>query len=207
MEYPLKPNTIAKIIVLSFSSIILISTFQNCAQASRDAFKPNNSGATSNTNFSDTTEKIENVDLSAAESITVSLKSLYSDSAQRRVTKEYQNLQINLSNGEMRSVDTDGTILSPVRLCMRHQELEEFKSILRNSRLCQPLVPSAREDLVCTQVYKYPFAWVQYGNGDKVKLGEVNGCTKSVDLCEEHRDVYNGFIAYIRNNLDSRKCL
>ncbi len=194
--------------MLSFSSLVLISTFQNCAQTSGSAaFIPNNSGASTNTSKTDSLEKVETVDLSAADYIVVSLKSLYADSSQRRLAKDFQNLQINLATGEMRSVDSDGTILSPVRLCLRRQELDEFKTILRNSKLCQPATVAAREDMVCNQVYKYPFAWAQYANGDQVKLGEVAGCSKSLDLCEEYQGIYNGFIAYIRNNLDTRKCM
>lgn len=204
----LKPNIIAKIILLSFSSVVLIGTFQNCAQSSGSAaFTPTNSGNAIGNENTDSLEKVDNVDLSNADFILISLRSLYADANQRRSAKDIQNLQINLNNGEMKVVDTDGSILDPVRLCMRRQELEEFKSILRSAKLCQPQTAGPREDIVCTQVYKYPFAWLQYSNGDKVKLGEVNGCTKSLDLCDEYRDVYNGFIAYIRNNLDNRKCL
>lgn len=202
----MRPNTIAKAVLLSFSSIVLVSTFQNCAQATgTEAFVPVNSGSSSNAVVSDSYEKVDGVDLSAADYIVVSLRSLYAEGTQRRMNKEFQNLQINLSNGEMRSVDSDGSILSPVRLCLKRQELEEFKAVLRNTHLCQPI--AAREDEVCTQIYKYPLALLQYGNGDQVKIGEVAGCSKSLDLCEENRDVYNGFIAYLRNNLEGRKCL
>jgi len=153
-------------------------------------------------------DKIENVDLSAAEYIDISLRSLYAETeVQRKSTRDSQNLKINLSNGEMRYVDLEGGVVSPVRLCLRRQELEEFKAILQAVKVCQPNVPSAREDIACTQVYKYPFAWVEYASGEKVKLGEVAGCSRSLDLCDEYKDVFNGFIAYLRNHLDSRKCL
>ena len=158
-------------------------------------------------NEPDALEKVDNVDLSSADIIIVSLRSIYSSTNTRPSPNEIQNLQINLSNGEMRPVDSDGIILSTLRLCLLRSELEEFKSVLKNSRLCQPAISAVREDLVCTQEYRYPFAWLKYANGDQVKLGEVSGCNKSLDLCEEHRDVYNGFIAYLRNHLDSRKCL
>ncbi len=204
----MKPNTIATVILLSFSSIILLGTFQNCAQSSSShAFTPINSGTSAGEENADSLEKVDNVDLSAADFILVSLRSLNNDTNQPRSAKDVQNLQINLINGEMKVVDTDGSVLDPVRLCLRRQELEEFKNILRNSRLCQPNTAASREDVVCTQVYKYPFAKLQYANGDKVKLGEVNGCTRSLDLCDEYKDVFNGFIAYIRNNIDNRKCL
>lgn len=153
-------------------------------------------------------DKIENVDLSAAEYIDISLRSLYAEhDIQRKWSRDSQNLKINLANGEMRYVDLEGSIVSPVRLCLHHQELEEFKAILQAAKVCQPNAPGVREDIACTQVYQYPFAWVEYASGEKVKLGEVAGCSRSLDLCEEHKDAFNGFVAYLRNHLDSRKCL
>jgi len=205
----LKPNTIAKVVLLSFSSLVLVGTFQNCAQASGPmAFTPSTSGSSDLNPSTNSMDKIENVDLSAAEYIDISLRSLYAETeVQRKSTRDSQNLKINLSNGEMRYVDLEGGVVSPVRLCLRRQELEEFKAILQAVKVCQPNVPSAREDIACTQVYKYPFAWVEYASGEKVKLGEVAGCSRSLDLCDEYKDVFNGFIAYLRNHLDSRKCL
>jgi hypothetical protein len=205
----LKPNTIAKFILLSFSSVILLGTFQNCAQSTgATAFTPSTSGAGNNNSNTSSMDKIDNVDLSAADFIDVSLRSLYAEeNVQRRSVKDFQNLKINLANGEMRYVDTEGNVLNSTRLCLHRKELEEFKSILQQSRVCQPVLPANREDLACTQVYKFPFAWLQYANGDKIKLGEISGCSRSLDLCEEHRDIFNGFIAYLRNHLDSRKCL
>lgn len=205
----MKPNTIAKVVLLSFSSLVLVGTFQNCAQASGSAaFTPSTSGSSDLNPSTNSMDKIENVDLSAAEYIDISLRSLYAETeVQRKSVRDSQNLKINLSNGEMRYVDLEGGVVSPVRLCLRGQELAEFKAILQSVKVCQPNVPSAREDIACAQVYKYPFAWVEYASGEKVKLGEVAGCSRSLDLCDEHKDVFNGFIAYLRNHLDSRKCL
>lgn len=209
MGCTLKPNTIAKVILLSFSSLILVGTFQNCAQASGPtAFTPSTSGSNDLNPSTNSMDKIENVDLGAAEYIDISLRSLYAENdIQRKSVRDSQNLKINLVNGEMRYVDLDGGVVNPIRLCLRRQELEEFKAILHSVKVCQPNVPSAREDIACTQVYKYPFAWVEYASGEKVKLGEVAGCSRSLDLCDEYKDVFNGFIAYLRNHLDSRKCL
>lgn len=153
-------------------------------------------------------DKIDNMDLSAADYIDVSLRSLYAENdIQRKSTRDLQNLKINLSNGEMRYVDIEGSVVNPTRLCLKRQELEEFKAILQSVKVCQPNTPADREDIVCTQVYRYPFAQAEFASGEKIKLGEVAGCTRSLDLCDEYKDVFNGFIAYLRNHLDSRKCL
>lgn len=190
-----------------FSSIFLVGTFQNCAQSqSSSAFVPSTSGSNDSAT-SETYEKVESIDMSSAEYITVSLQSLYGMTSQQRLSKDFKNLQINLNNGEMRSVDVDGNVVNPIRLCLGRNELEEFKLILQNSRLCQPAVTTAREDIVCSQVFEFPYALLQYSNGNQIKIGEVNGCNRSLDLCEEYKNVYNGFIAYIRNNLEARKCL
>ncbi len=210
MGCELKPNTIAKVILLSFSSIILVGTFQNCAQAAgSSAFTPATSGAAVDLNpTSNSMDKIDNVDLSTADYIDISLRSLYAENdIQRKSVRDSQNLKINLSNGEMRYVDLDGGVVNATRLCLRRQELEEFKAILQSVKVCQPNVPANREDVACAQIYKYPFAGVEYANGTKIKLGEVAGCTQSLDLCSEYKDVFNGFVAYLRNHLDSRKCL
>jgi hypothetical protein len=153
-------------------------------------------------------DKIDNVDLSAADYIEISLHSLYLENdIQRKSVRDSQNLKINLSNGEMRYVDLEGGLVNATRLCLHRQELEEFKAILQSVKVCQPNVPANREDLVCMQMYKYPFAGLEFSNGNKIKLGEVAGCTRSLDLCVEYKDVFNGFVAYLRNHLDSRKCL
>lgn len=210
MGCDLKPNTIAKVILLSFSSVILVGTFQNCAQATGSAaFTPSTSGSSVDLNpTSNSMDKVDNVDLSTADYIDISLRSLYAENEiQRKSSRDSQNLKINLSNGEMRYVDVEGRVVNPTRLCLNRQELEEFKAILQSVRVCQPNVTSNREDIVCTQIYKYPFASVEYASGSKVKLGEVAGCTRSPDLCDEHKDVFNGFVAYLRNHLDNRKCL
>lgn len=211
MGCTLKPNTIAKVILLSFSSIILVGTFQNCAQAAGpSAFTPTASGAnTTDLNpTSNSMDKIDNVDLSTADYISISLRSLYAENeVQKKSARDSQNLKINLSNGEMRYVDIEGGVVNPTRLCLYRQELEEFKAILHSIRICQPNVPTNREDVACTQIYKSPFASVEYANNTKVKLGEIAGCVRSPDLCEEYKDVFNGFVAYLRNHLDSRKCL
>lgn len=210
MGCTLKPNTIAKVILLSFSSLILVGTFQNCAQATgASAFTPVASGAGGSLEpSSNSMDKVDNISLGSADYINLSLRSLYAESdVQKKSVRDSQNLKINLSNGEMRYVDLEGSAINSVRLCLTRQELEEFKSVLQSVKVCQPNVPRSREDIACTQVYKYPFAMVEYGTGEKVKLGEVAGCNRSLDLCEEYRDVFNGFAAYLRSHLDSRKCL
>lgn len=193
-------NTLAKLIMLAFSSFSVVTTFQNCAQSKKPeaAVEQINSGSNSNTGSS----KVSEISLVNASMIEVQLTSLFSTSLKR----ENANLQINLSNGEMRYVNSEGQYISPVRLCLYKEELVEIKSIVETSKVCMP-DGRVSADTVCTMEYIYPYARILLETNEIIKLGEKSGCSGIIDLCEENKKALNGYISYLSSHLDNRKCL
>lgn len=194
----MKFNTFTKLFMFVFSSVAIIGSFQNCAQSKISNAASDESTSSGGSEIS----KLEEVDLSKATSLELQLNSLYS----LNLRKDKSNLSINLINGEMRHVNLDGRIISPVRLCLFKEELAELKAIIETSKVCLPEAKVAA-DTVCTQDYIYPYAKVQLDYNEIIKFGEKSGCSKGVDLCEEHKKALNGFISYLSSHVDNRKCL
>lgn len=194
-------NTLAKLIMLAFSSFSIVTTFQNCAQSKKPelATEPASS-AGSDVNMG--SSKVSEIDLTNASILEVQLVSLFSTSLKR----ETAHLQVNLSNGEMRYVNSEGQYISPVRLCLYKEELAEIKSIVGSSKVC---IPNTRvnADTVCTMEYIYPYAKILLETNEIIKLGEKAGCSGIIDLCEESKKALNGYISYLASHLDNRKCL
>lgn len=198
----MKFNTLAKLIMFAFATFSVVTTFQNCAQSKNPiAAATNENKSGSNANI-DSAAKLAEVDLSKATTIEVQLISLFTTNFKT----EIPNIQINLSNGEMRYVNKDGQYVSPLRLCLFREELSEIKSIIESSKVCRP-EGKVNSDTVCTMEYIYPYAKIFLEGNDIIKLGEKSGCSGIVDLCEDSKKTLNGYISYLSSHLDNRKCL
>lgn len=197
----MKFNTLAKLIMFAFATFSVVTTFQNCAQSKSPvtAATEENKGS-SNTNID--SSKLTEVDMSKATAIEVQLTSLFTTNFKT----EIPNIQINLSNGEMRYVNKEGQFVSPLRLCLYREELQEIKSIVESSKVCRP-EGKVNADTVCTMEYIYPYAKIFLESNDIIKLGEKSGCSGIVDLCEDSKKTLNGYISYLSSHLDNRKCL
>lgn len=199
----MKFNTFAKLIMFVFATSSIVMTFQNCAQpgshvsAATDEIK---SGSDASSSIDST--KIAEMDLSKATTLEIQLISLFTTNLKTDVP----NIQINLTNGEMRYVSKEGQFVSPLRLCLYREELAEIKSIVESSKVCQPQGKVSAET-VCTMQYIYPYAKIYLENNNVLKLGEKTGCSGIVDLCEESKKTLNGYISYLSSHLDNRKCL
>lgn len=197
----MKFNTLAKLIMFAFATFSVVTTFQNCSQSKNSSLTnmDHNKGGSVNNNDS---AKLAEVDLSNATAIEVQLTSLFSTNFKNDIP----SIQINLSNGEMRYINKEGQYISPLRLCLYREELQEIKSIIETSKICQP-EGKVSADTVCTMEYIYPYAKIFLESNDIIKLGEKSGCSGIVDLCEDSKKALNGYISYLSSHLDNRKCL
>ena len=206
----MKFESLVKLVVFIFSSILVVFSFQNCAN-SKNLSQINNtevsginevisSGAPGSSDLE--ASKLTQIDFSKASNLFLQLDSIYSQLS----TRSKPSVNINLQNGEVRSVTQEGEVNSPIRWCLLKEELEELKAILETSKICKP-TNMVNNIQVCTQVYIYPYAKIELPGEEVVKLGEKSGCSTGVDLCEQHRNAMNGFISYLSSHLEYRKCL
>lgn len=210
MKVGIRLNSLVKAAIFSFSTVLMSLSFQNCAQQTGvDALNP--SVASGQDPYKVGEEKVvKDIDPTMSSFIDLSLRSIFSEADKKINPKDLNNMnvKINVENGEMRMVNFEGEYTSQVRLCMQPQELAEFRLMLSRLQICTPDTSQlVGTNSVCTQVYKYPYARLHFSNGNKVKLGEQAGCNRSLVLCENSIDEFNGFIAYLRSHIDNRNCL
>ncbi|MCK6597517.1 MAG: hypothetical protein L6Q37_04070 [Bdellovibrionaceae bacterium] len=206
----MKFDSLVKLVVLIFSSTLVVFSFQNCAnskslsQINNDQVSAVNELTSSGAHGTSDLEssKLTQMDFSKATHLFLQLDSIYSQIS----TRSKPSVNINLQNGEIRSVTQEGEVNSPIRWCLLKDELEELKAILETSKICKP-TNMINNSQVCTQVYIYPYAKIELPGEEVVKLGEKSGCSTGIDLCEQHRNAMNGFISYLSSHLEYRKCL
>lgn len=193
--------------MLSYASLAMIGSFQNCAQSKvgkGNELVPGTITPVENLDSGESKNpKLNSVDLKNASSLDLQLNSLFS----KNNRNEKPRLLINLSNGEMRQVNQEGQVVSQIRLCLLQEELSELSAIIDTAEICTT-DSKVSSDAVCTLEYIYPYAKVQLSSNEIINLGEkTGGCGNVLDLCEEHKKALNGFISYLSSNLDNRKCL
>lgn len=203
----MRKNVYIKIFMLSYASLAMIGSFQNCAQSKVGKGNELVPGTITSVENLDSGEsknpKLNSVDLKNASSLDLQLNSLFS----KNNRNEKPRLLINLSNGEMRQVNLEGQVVSQIRLCLLQEELSELSAIIDTAEICTT-DSKVSSDAVCTLEYIYPYAKVQLSSNEIINLGEkTGGCGNVLDLCEEHKKALNGFISYLSSNLDNRKCL
>lgn len=193
--------------MLSYASLAMIGSFQNCAQSKvgkGNELVPGTITPVENLDSGESKNpKLNTVALKNASSLDLQLNSLFS----KNNRNEKPRLLINLSNGEMRQVNLEGQVVSQIRLCLLQEELTELSAIIDTAEICTT-DSKVSSDAVCTLEYIYPYAKVQLSSNEIINLGEkTGGCGNVLDLCEEHKKALNGFISYLSSNLDNRKCL
>ncbi|MBN8536214.1 MAG: hypothetical protein J0M15_04140 [Deltaproteobacteria bacterium] len=203
----MRKNVYIKIFMLSYASLAMIGSFQNCAQSKvgkGNELVPGTITPVENLDSGESKNpKLNSVDLKNASSLDLQVNSLFS----KNNRNEKPRLLINLSNGEMRQVNLEGQVVSQIRLCLLQEELSELSAIIDTAEICTT-DSKVSSDAVCTLEYIYPYAKVQLSSNEIINLGEkTGGCGNVLDLCEEHKKALNGFISYLSSNLDNRKCL
>lgn len=118
-----------------------------------------------------------------------------------------ERFHVDLETGEIIRLGEEQAAAEP--LCLTEDELEEIRSILETSKVCEP-VQDSNPGRVCTMEYGEAYAWLvsEDQRGEAVlALGEkLNGCHKPIDLCGDHSNLLKGFLANISNSLDGRSC-
>jgi hypothetical protein len=114
------------------------------------------------------------------------------------------HLEIDVKTGVIHVLDQNNDILSGVQYCLSASEVAELRTILDSSNICEE--KAEVEGQLCTMNYTYPYATLHLPNSE-LALGEsTSGCHKGPDLCGEQRDMLQGFLAHVQNQLSSKKC-
>lgn len=161
--------------------ILPLVVFQNCAQpASLSA---------------DTGLQGQNAGLEYNKISTSHIRSLVlTDLAQRR------DLEVNLDTGVI--VPSNGG----ARLCLPQQDLSSIVNLLNSSEICEPVLKSNVADMVCTAIYKFPYAELR-STSAAFKLGEkLNGCDSELDLCGQAAGQLKTIVTDILSRLNSMAC-
>lgn len=185
----------------------LVVGFQNC---SRNQLS-DGGGANSLSNPALVTP-VEKVDVSQTEILEVPesayLESqLQSDITQSKPTSTFSShhLEIDVKTGVIHVVDQNNEVISGVQYCLSSSEVNELRSILDTAKVCEDKAV-VDENLNCTMDYKFPYAKLHFPDSE-LSLGEsMSGCHKGPDLCGEQKDMLQGFLAHVQNNLSGKKC-
>lgn len=109
-----------------------------------------------------------------------------------------RNLDLDVDSGIVR----DG---SGNRFCLDSSSIQEIQNILASANVCQP-TPSNDPDVVCTMIYKYPYARLKSASLD-LALGEArNGCDKGMDLCGDAASKLRVFVSGVISRIDGMRC-
>lgn len=114
------------------------------------------------------------------------------------------HLEIDVKTGVIHVLDQSDEIVIGVQYCLSSGEVAELRAILDSSKICEEKAEVAGQ--VCTMNYTFPYATLLFSNSE-LALGEsTSGCHKGPDLCGEQKDLLQGFLAHVQNQLSSKKC-
>lgn len=168
--------------LIVISSFVLVVSYQNCAQ---------------NPGLQDSLEVagVARYEKYSAESATTA--TLWDNKNQRL-------LDVDLSSGQIEGFEEYGN--KPGQLyCLRSGELESLNAFLKSAEVCEPVLANT-EDVMCSTVYKYPYAALLFAK-DEVRLGEsMSGCDVPTDLCDDKSAKFKTFVSCVINKLDERSC-
>ncbi len=132
---------------------------------------------------------------------------LQADITQAKPTSIFasHHLEIDIKTGVVHVVDQNNEVVVGVQYCLSSSDMSEIRSILASSKVCEDKAV-VDENLNCTASYKFPYAKLHFADSE-LALGEaMSGCHKGPDLCGESKDMLQGFLAHIQNNLAGKKC-
>lgn len=185
----------------------LVVGFQNC---SRNQLSDTNSADALN-NPTEVTPA-EKVDVSQTEILEVP-ESAYLETQLRPAIQQSKptsglashHLEIDVKTGVIHVVDQNGDDVTGLQYCLSASDLEELRVILESSRICEDKAQS-NSQLNCTMEYRFPYAKLHLPELE-IALGEsMSGCHKGPDLCGEQKDLMQGFLAHVQNNLAAKTC-
>jgi hypothetical protein len=185
----------------------LVVGFQNC---SRNQLSDNvNNDSLSNPAQVTPAEK---VDVSQTEMLEIPESAyletqLQSDITQSKPTSTFSShrLEIDVKTGVVHIVDQNNEVIEGLQYCLSSSDLNELHGILSSSTVCEDKA-AADESLNCSMEYKFPYAKLHFAEYE-LSLGEsMSGCHKGPDLCGVQKDMLQGFLAQVQNNLAAKKC-
>jgi len=185
----------------------LVVGFQNCSR--NQLSDTGNSDALSNP--AEVTP-VEKVDVSQTEMLEVPESAfleaqLQAEIAQLKPTSTFasHHLEIDAKTGVVHVVDQNSEVLAGVQYCLSSSDMSELRSILESAKICEDKA-AVDNQLNCTMDYRFPYAKLHFVDSE-VALGEaLSGCHKGPDLCGTEKDMLQGFLAHVQNNLSSMKC-
>ncbi|MCB0368884.1 MAG: hypothetical protein KDD45_05390 [Bdellovibrionales bacterium] len=199
----MKSNIIVKTFIFFLSSFTISVSFQNCAKSSQENMNESsleNKSPVKDVD-SDQSSKVATIDLTKAVAITLPVDPIIS---LKQVGVNYK-LFVNLENGEMKYINDEDEVISPIRYCLYKDEVQALKGFINNANICIP--ESLPSGYVCTADYIFPYSKIILDDNQILKLGEKSGCNKSPDLCDDSKKALNGYISYLSSHIESRKCL
>lgn len=165
------------------SSFVLVVSYQNCAQNPGLQETPESASPSSYQKFS-------------TQSATAA--TLWDNSNQRL-------LDVDLKTGRIEGYEEYGN--KPGQLyCLRDSELESLTKFLKSSEICEPVLQVQDQEVMCSTIYKYPYAALLFSK-DEIRLGEaMSGCDVPTDLCGESSAKFKSFASCVISKLDQRGC-
>lgn len=110
-----------------------------------------------------------------------------------------RNLNLNLDSGTINSSDGN-------RYCLNQTSLQTIQELLSTSNVCEPAKRSTNPDIVCTMIYKQPYAQLRSASME-LALGEArNGCDFGLDLCGEAAIKLRAFVSDVISGIDGMQC-
>lgn len=172
-----------KWIPVSIGGLFVLLSFQNCSQSG--------SSAQLDTNTPQQT-KIEDPDLKQA--LNIDILTL-DDSIKINLDLRSGSLtQMNLTTGQS------------VVKCLSSSMVGTINDLMQASSLCESKPLSENKDLVCAQVYGYPYAQLNW-SGKFQKIGEYqDSCHRGPDLCGQDGNILRGLLRDVVARWDEWSC-
>lgn len=107
-----------------------------------------------------------------------------------------RTLDLNIDSGTIKSSDGN-------RYCLNNSDLKEIQDLLNTASVCEP---AKRDDLICTMIYKLPYAQLR-SSSMELALGEArSGCDQGLDLCGDAGIKLRAFVADVISGIDGMQC-
>lgn len=124
--------------------------------------------------------------------------------------KQFHEIVINDGlNARSFDLDIDSGVamsLDNKRYCLDDLDRQQIQDILSLAEVCEPMNKPINPDLVCSMIYKFPYAELR-SSGQAYKLGESrDGCDIPVDLCGDGAAELKSYIGGLLARIDSLAC-
>jgi hypothetical protein len=116
-----------------------------------------------------------------------------------------EQFELDIATKEISSISYGAN--SSRKFCLSDEEKAELDTILYSISICIPEAPLEQvQNKVCAQVIVDPYAEIVADSSYYALGSKPNPCEQAVDLCGAKADLLKGFLAHIKNSLDSRAC-